>query len=122
MSGIADALPEDVVVSKSRREMTLLWSGGEQRLSLSAATLRRACRCAWCTRDRILDRFDVVDDEQAVADVEVLGSHGLHVTFADGHARGIFPWPYLRDLAVGNVPPNPGRPPDSAPRDLATSL
>ena len=120
MSRIADPLPEEVLVSKDRNIVTLSWADGLTS-SLSAPALRRACRCAWCTRDRVLDRFHVAD-EQAIATAEALGSHGLHLTFADGHARGIFPWAYLRDLADGTASAGRDRSADSTARELTPPL
>lgn len=107
----AETMPDEVRVSPDGRRLTLSWLDRDD-ASLTAVALRRACRCAWCTRDRIVERFQV-DDDQAVAGAQVLGSHGLHLTFADGHARGVFPWAYLRELAAAA---DRGEVPASAPR------
>lgn len=91
-------VPDEVRVSRDRSEMRLIWLDGRA-AALAASSLRAACRCAWCTRDRILDCF--VGDVSGVEleGVKALGSHGLHLTFSDGHSRGIYPWPYLDELA-----------------------
>ena len=89
--------PDEVRISRDRHELRLIWSDGRD-AALTALALRSACRCAWCTRDRILDRFSIESGAVALAEVEALGSHGLHIKFSDGHARGIFPWAYLDEL------------------------
>ena len=95
MSG---ALPDQVVLSKDRSCLRLVWAEGRE-VTLSATALRSACRCAWCTRDRLLNRFTVEADFVSLTGIEALGSHGLHLKFSDRHERGIFPWAYLTDLA-----------------------
>ena len=32
-----------------------------------------------------------------------LGDHGLNIRFSDGHDRGIYPFVYLEDIALGNI-------------------
>jgi prepilin-type processing-associated H-X9-DG protein len=34
-----------------------------------------------------------------VTQIDPLGGYAVNLGFSDGHARGIFPWVYLRDLA-----------------------
>ena len=97
MTEIVGVVPNEVTLARDRAEMRLvLWDG--QEATISAPSLRAACRCAWCTRDRILGQF-VQPDTVAFNDVAALGSHGLHVKFSDGHERGIYPWAYLDELA-----------------------
>jgi prepilin-type processing-associated H-X9-DG protein len=31
--------------------------------------------------------------------VNAIGTYGVNIAFSDGHARGIYPWPYLAALA-----------------------
>jgi prepilin-type processing-associated H-X9-DG protein len=33
-----------------------------------------------------------------IADITPVGDKGLNLAFSDGHARGIYPWPYLHDI------------------------
>lgn len=97
----SDIVPEEIVVSRDRS--TLTWYGQNDRRALSAERLRLACRCAWCTRDRLTDRFPEDFAGVAIDKVEPIGGHGLHITFSDGHARGIFPFRYLREIACEEV-------------------
>ena len=105
-----DVMPDDVIVAKDGYQLRLVWAGGDD-LALRAGTLRAACRCAWCTRDRVLACFAEPPDTLSLAGVDALGTHGLHLKFSDGHAHGIFPWAYLRQLAddalVSTSLPNP---------------
>jgi DUF971 family protein len=95
-----DVLPQEIVVSQDRLSMHIAWQDG-RRANLSSHRLRSACRCAWCTRDRIMDRFKTEGASVSLVGVEMLGSHGLHIKFSDGHERGIFPWLYLGEIAEG---------------------
>ena len=101
-----DFVPDEILISRDRSEMRLIWLDGRA-AALAASALRAACRCAWCTRDRILDRFVVDIGGVELESVEALGSHGLHLRFSDGHGRGIYPWPYLDEL-VRAAPPSSG--------------
>ncbi|MET0315041.1 MAG: DUF971 domain-containing protein [Hansschlegelia sp.] len=89
-------------------EATLARGGGALRMSYAdgsgavapAAALRLKCRCAWCTRARADGRFPDAFDDAAIVSVAPLGGYAVHLVFADGHDRGIFPWTYLRAIAA----------------------
>ena len=93
-----EAIPEEALLTRDRRSLRLTWHDGT-RATLTAATLRLRCRCGWCTRDRLQDCFPAVPDSIAVTRLEPMGGFAVHLAFSDDHARGIFPWVYLRDLA-----------------------
>jgi DUF971 family protein len=93
-----EAIPEEAVLTRDKRSLRLTWHDGTQAV-LSAATLRLRCRCGWCTRDRLQDRFPAVDEDITLTRIEPMGGFAVHLAFSDDHARGIFPWVYLRDLA-----------------------
>jgi DUF971 family protein len=69
---------------------------------LSYASLRRACRCAECTalqrRGGSIEAAGV-----ALTAIEPIGSNALNLHFSDGHSRGIYPLPYLIELAATEV-------------------
>jgi prepilin-type processing-associated H-X9-DG protein len=90
-------IPEEVVLAADRRHLRLGWSGGEI-MVLAADKLRIACRCAWCTRARIEGTFDANFNHAAISSIASIGDYALNIGFTDGHARGIFPWPYLRAI------------------------
>jgi len=68
-------------------------------VSLSAGNLRIACRCAACTAARATGREIVAAPDLTIAAVEPIGAYAINIAFSDGHARGIYPWQLLRDLA-----------------------
>lgn len=93
-----DAMPETVRLSSSKDVLTLTWRDGTS-AGLPSAGLRSRCRCAWCTRDRIEETFPATFPGVTISDIRPLGTYAVHLGFSDDHARGIFPWVYLRELA-----------------------
>jgi prepilin-type processing-associated H-X9-DG protein len=91
------AIPEEVTLAADRRHLRLGWSGGET-MVLLAEEIRLACRCAWCARARIDGTFAENFKDAAIQSVAPIGDYALNIAFADGHARGVFPWPYLRAI------------------------
>jgi len=87
----------DCEVSLDLASLTLTTPHGD-RAALSAERLRVACKCAHCTRARFDDRFPKAFPGIAIVQVTDLG-YGLNIAFSDGHDRGIYPKPYLSDLA-----------------------
>jgi DUF971 family protein len=67
--------------------------------SLPAVALRAACRCAHCRRARIDGVFPVEFPSVTVAAVTPIGHYAVNLEFSDGHARGIYPWSFLAELA-----------------------
>jgi DUF971 family protein len=94
-----DATPVEVALTRDRATIRLTWRDGAQ-AALSASRLRSHCRCAWCTRDRALGCFPVGFEGITIKHLEPMGGYAVHLAFSDEHARGIFPWAYLRDLAT----------------------
>ena len=92
------AMPETVVLTADRIRLRLVWPGGET-AEIEAPTLRGACRCAWCTRARVDGTFAASFEAVAIERVVPIGDYAINIAFSDGHARGIFPWTFLRSLA-----------------------
>jgi DUF971 family protein len=97
--------PRGVTISRDMRSLTLDWDEGGNSV-IPTEKLRLACWCAWCRTDRILGRFPDHFEGIEIQQVKPLGGYALHIAFSDGHARGIFPWSYLRDIAQGRAPPD----------------
>lgn len=95
-------LPETVTVSRGGELVALHWPGGETRL-LTAATLRDACRCAWCRHARQGGAAFAIGSDIAVTAFEPLGGNAVHIAFSDGHRSGVFPWAELATLARSEV-------------------
>ena len=94
-----EAPPDEIVVRTGRSELVLVFAEGS--LAIGAPRLRAACRCADCRRERIDREVDPDTRDTTIADVRLVGDHALNIVFSDGHDRGIYPWSYLRELALG---------------------
>lgn len=87
-------MPEAIVDHQQQRALEFVWSdGGRARLDYQA--LRRLCPCAACRAGRA----EAGDAPVAVNALLPVGTYGVQIVFSDGHDRGIFPWPYLREQA-----------------------
>lgn len=89
--------PERIDNDLAHGRLLLAWA--DAAVWLEHATLRRACRCAECQFKR---RHGIPVD--APRDVRIIAiapaGYGVQFVFSDGHARGLFPWPYLAALGV----------------------
>ncbi len=90
--------PLEVCDHQASGLLEITWS--DARVSrLPHAWLRAHCRCAACEQ---LARTQVarppVEAALRLAAIHPVGEHGLNLVFSDGHGRGIYPWPYLREL------------------------
>jgi DUF971 family protein len=99
------AAPETIVLAADRSRLRVSWASGES-AEVRAGQLREACRCAWCTRARIDGNFAASFDGVAIERLTPIGDYAINIAFSDGHARGIYPWPYLQLLARGAHAPD----------------
>jgi len=98
LSATPVAAPTQIAISEDLSFLDLTTAqGGEIRLT--AEHLRAACKCAHCTRARIDGVFPERFDGIAVVQVSPIGDYAINLAFSDGHARGIYPWPFLLGLA-----------------------
>jgi len=91
--------PVEATVTRGGGALVMSFANGEV-ASAPAADMRLKCRCAWCTRARVDNRFPTSFVGAAIVGIEPIGGYAAHVVFADGHDRGIFPWSYLRSIAA----------------------
>jgi DUF971 family protein len=91
--------PHAIEISADCVELRLSWPDLPQS-ALTGSRLRAACKCAPCTRARIDGDFPPRFDAVTIAEVSIMGNFGLNIGFSDGHRRGIYPWPYLREIAA----------------------
>ena len=90
--------PTALTIDSASRTLELVWDGAPA--ALAHAALRAACRCSHCECVRRACGGDPPQAPGVALDrVEVLGASGLQLFFSDGHHRGIYPWPYLYELA-----------------------
>jgi len=88
-----------IVCSDDSIELRLVWSP-QPDIIIGAGTLRAACKCAHCIRARIDERFPANFDGVSITEITLMGNFGINVAFSDGHARGIYPWPFLQEIAA----------------------
>jgi len=89
-------MPERMDLDQAMHTLTLHWpSGGTQRFTHAA--LRRACPCAVCRRVRLSGSLVQASEDLSLLELHSMG-YGVQLVFSDGHAQGIFPWPYLEQL------------------------
>lgn len=61
--------------------------------------LRTHCRCAGCQQQaRRSEATPPLADNLRLSDIRPVADKGLNLVFSDGHDRGIYPWPHLREL------------------------
>lgn len=91
--------PVEVRLAANRDSLTLVWPDGALD-TLDPTSLRAACRCADCIKHRHDGTFPADFSKLTIAGLETMGTHALNIRFSDGHARGIFPWSYLKRLSI----------------------
>ena len=92
----ATGAPSAIVLHTRSRQLELVWP--HLRVRLDAAYLRAQCRCAGCRSQPRMQ--NVIGSDVDLERIEYFGVAGLQLFFSDGHARGIFPWSYLRQLGA----------------------
>lgn len=90
--------PTNVELVEGATALALSWPDcGVRRIG--AERLRRASRAATEIR-RQADGIELfLPPDLHVISIEAIGNYALRLSFSDGHDRGIYPWPYLRELA-----------------------
>jgi DUF971 family protein len=97
--GLLDADVQEVVHHQTTGRLEIGWADGV-RAQLGVAQLRSACKCAGCEHQRRQGRPHQPAEGIALSALHPIGDVGLQLAFSDGHDRGIYPWPYLRELAT----------------------
>ena len=67
--------------------------------ALTARLLRASCRSAPALRERLEGRQAEPPAGITITGLASVGRYAVNLAFSDGHARGIYPWAYLRELA-----------------------
>ncbi|WP_321924965.1 gamma-butyrobetaine hydroxylase-like domain-containing protein [Paraburkholderia guartelaensis] len=88
--------PLEVRNDAATRTLMLRWPAGETQ-RVDHARLRAACPCAACRRVRLDGAAPEAAADVTLIAIEPMG-YGVQLAFSDGHARGIYPWPYLEQL------------------------
>jgi DUF971 family protein len=90
--------PLSICHRPARGSVDILWQDGFQH-ELPGNFLRDRCRCAECVALRRAGGHVVASDRTRIVGIVPVGNGAVQLLFSDGHARGIFPWAWLRQLA-----------------------
>ncbi|MBW8845742.1 MAG: DUF971 domain-containing protein [Burkholderiales bacterium] len=99
MPTYTDTVPTQVVWHQASGMLQLGWADGRD-ARFTAAQLRSACKCAGCEKHRRDGHPLAAPADTALTGIHPVGESGLQFVFSDGHDRGIYPWPYLHQLAL----------------------
>jgi ATP-binding protein involved in chromosome partitioning len=89
--------PVEITQEKEAKVVRILWSDGvTTRYSLSG--LRGWCPCAGCQGHGGERRF-VASGSPRLERVEGVGRYAIRFVWSDSHETGMYPYPYLRELA-----------------------
>ncbi|HEV7394209.1 MAG TPA: gamma-butyrobetaine hydroxylase-like domain-containing protein [Burkholderiales bacterium] len=92
-------LPRLLRLNAAAGTLEIDWASGCSD-ALTYAVLRARCMCSQCRRIRQGGQQVEVVDGITVVEARPCGSNAVQLVFSDGHDRGIFPFAYLRELAV----------------------
>lgn len=95
---VAAAVAVELRLVRAGERLEVDWRDGVRSV-LAATVLRSGCRCAQCESTRRRGGSVVVPASIAIRGLEPFGANAVRLHFSDGHARGIFPFTYLRGLA-----------------------
>lgn len=98
--------PERIDNDLTQGRLRLVWA--DAMISLDHAALRQVCRCAECQFNRHHGSPISAPNDVRITAIQSAG-YGAQFVFSDGHARGIFPWAYLAELAATTQTSKPMR-------------
>ena len=96
--------PTEIHLNRGRTQLAVTWDDGSTEI-FPAAVLRLHARDAASVRRTLEGVAQPVASDVTITAVEPVGSYGVRLVFSDGHDRGIFPWPYLAEIAGESAPP-----------------
>jgi len=97
---VSSAIAPDAIEA-APHGLRVRWPDGE--VTVAAATLRAACRCAGCVAARRLGTLPIDIDGIRLTGVAPVGRYAVVLSFSDGHERGIYPWDMLREIGLDGV-------------------
>jgi DUF971 family protein len=95
----AGEMPEELVLQQGGTTLELRFAASPA-VAVTADALRAACRCAWCTKARVVGGFPPGFSGLSIQQIKPIGTYAANIVFSDGHDRGVFPWSYLREIAT----------------------
>lgn len=90
--------PTEIRLDASRTRLSVTWDNGVTS-TYAAALLRERARDAGSVRTAINDWAVPAAPDLTITAVDAIGNYAVRLAFSDGHDRGIFPWPYLAEIA-----------------------
>ena len=94
-----EPLPSALRLDARAQALTIEWSDGTAD-AVSCRLLRERCMCAHCRSARQKGSSIEPADDITVTEAVPYGPNAVQLVFSDGHSRGIFPFAYLRELAL----------------------
>lgn len=88
---------EFVNIAEDGRSLNIGWRSGEHNV-FGVHQLWRNCPSAHAKRRRMDDPHLEPNDDLRIVSVTPIGLYAINIGFSDGHARGIYPWPFLKQL------------------------
>jgi DUF971 family protein len=101
--------PQEIIVSRERRQVSIRWEDGHQSL-YGFDLLRKECPCAVCSDLRhqrpaaggldllVMSGPILRAGEVQVTEVKPVGRYALNFVWSDGHDTGIYTYSLLREL------------------------
>ena len=90
--------PTEIRLDASRTQLSVTWDNGVTS-TYAASALRDRARDAGSVRTAINDWAVPATPDLTITAVDPIGNYAVRLAFSDGHDRGIFPWPYLAEIA-----------------------
>ena len=102
MNTSTEPRPQQCTLDPTRGLMYVKWQDGHESL-IPLTTVRYHCPCATCREQRRRADADDLTEIFAGANTEPTsaqpaGNYALRISWADGHASGIYTWEYLRRM------------------------
>ncbi len=95
--------PLEIRLTKKMTFLEVDWDDGIT-TGIEAATLRRYCKCSECISQNGRGHpHAIIYEGISIATIVSLGSNAVNLKFSDGHAEGIYPFPYLREIAQKSI-------------------
>lgn len=103
MAKTPENTPVEVGPTEDGARLRIRWADGEAS-EYPPRYLRLCCPCAGCVEEMsgrpLLDPAAVPDDVHP-REIRYVGDYALRFAWSDGHATGIYPFDYLREIAPG---------------------
>ena len=99
-------------IAQIGNELAIAWNDGTESF-IGLEALRRACPCAMCGGEPDvmghIERPEVsyTPTSFVLRGWQPVGGYAIQVGWGDGHATGLFSFPYLRQIAAAAAHPSP---------------